>query len=148
MALMKWRPMQDLLDFQAEINRLFDEFFQTTPSRIGLLEGVWSPATDITENDEEVVVRFELPGVSPEDVHISVTDNVLTIKGEKKEEREKKDKNYHRSECVYGSFERSFTLPADVDTDKIKATFKHGVLNVVIPKAEHAKPKDIKIEVE
>jgi len=147
MALMRWQAPYDLASFQNEMNQLFDEFFQQTPSRRGLLEGVWNPATDISETEEEVVVRFELPGVSPDDVKISITDNVLTVKGEKKEETEENKRNYHRNECCYGAFQRSFTLSSDVNADEIKATFKHGVLKIVLPKAEEAKPKDVKIEV-
>lgn len=147
MALVRWRPTHDMTSFQTEMNRLFDDFFHTTPSRSGLLDGVWNPATDVSETEDEIVVRFELPGVSPENVSISLTDNVLTVKGDKKEEKEETRKNYHRTECCYGTFQRSFALPVDVDADKIQAKFKHGVLNIVVPKAEIAKPKDINIEV-
>lgn len=146
MALMRWRPFRDLLSLQEEVNRLFDELFERFPSRLDLFESGWSPRVDVIETDDEVIVEAELPGVKKEDVSVTITDNVLTIKGEKRREREEKAGSYHRVERAYGSFQRSFTLPATVQADKAKATFKDGVLRVTIPKTEEARPKEIKIE--
>ena len=149
MSLIRWRPTRDLLSIRDEVNRLFDNFFTGLPERRrGLLEGEWAPSVDIAETDNEVVVTAELPGVKQDDVDITITDDVLTLKGEKKEEKEVKEKNYHRIERSYGSFQRSVSLPAGVQADKVKATYKDGVLHITVPKAEEAKPKQIKINVE
>jgi HSP20 family protein len=138
-----------LLSIRDEVNRLFDNFFTGVPERRrGLLEGEWAPSVDIAETDNEVVVTAELPGVKQDDVDITIADDVLTLKGEKKEEKEVKEKNYHRIERSYGSFQRSVSLPAGVQADKAKATYKDGVLHITVPKAEEAKPKQIKIDVE
>jgi HSP20 family protein len=138
-----------LLNIRDEVNRLFDNFFTGLPERRrGLLEGEWAPSVDVAETDNEVVVTAELPGIKQDDVDITITDDVLTLKGEKKEEKEVKEKNYHRIERSYGSFQRSISLPAGVQADKAKATYKDGVLHITVPKAEEAKPKQIKINVE
>ena len=145
MALMEWKPTSDLLDIRNEMNRTFDHFFGHRPSRIVLRKGVWSPSVDIAETDEEIAVKAELPGMTKEDVNISITDNILTLKGEKKQENEIKEENYHRVERSYGGFQRSFALPTGIQPEKVKATFKNGVLNINIPKAEEVKPKQIEI---
>jgi HSP20 family protein len=132
-----------------EMNRLFDSFFSGLPERRkGLLESEWAPSIDVAETDEDIVVTAELPGVKQEEVDITIADDVLTLKGEKKEEKEVKEKNYHRIERSYGSFQRSISLPTGTKADKAKATYKDGILSVTIPKAEEAKPKQIKIDVE
>jgi HSP20 family protein len=131
------------------MNRLFDNFFSGLPERRrGLLEGEWAPSVDVAETDDEVVVTAELPGVKQDEVDITIADDVLTLKGEKSEEKEIKKENYHRVERSYGSFQRSISLPTGVQADKAKATYKDGVLHINIPKAEEAKPKQIKIDVE
>jgi len=149
MSLMRWRPSRELSTIREEMNRLFDEFFTGSPERRReLLEGEWAPSVDIAETDENVVVTAELPGVKQDEVNISVMNDILTLKGEKKEEKEIKKENYHRIERNYGSFQRSVSLPTGVQADKAKATYKDGVLTITIPKAEEAKPKSIKINVE
>jgi len=149
MSLTRWRPMRDLMRMREEMDHLFDRFFSEAPEpRRGLLEGEWAPSMDVAEIDENIVVTAELPGVKQEDVDVSVTNDILTLKGEKKEEKEVKEKNYHRIERSYGSFQRSVRLPAAVQADKAKAVYKDGVLNITIPKVEEAKPKQIKINVE
>ena len=149
MSLMRWRPTNDLTSMREEMNRLFDSFFSGFPERRkGLLEGEWAPSVDVAETDEEIVVTAELPGVKQEEVDISIADGVLTLKGEKKEEKEVKEKNYHRIERSYGSFQRSISLTTGVEASKAKATYKNGILCVTIPKVEEAKPKQIKIDVE
>jgi len=107
----------------------------------------FAPAVDIAEQENEYVVKVELPGVAKEDVKISVESNTLTIKGEKKQEKEEKNKNFHRVERSYGSFQRSFTLPATVKNDKIDALFNNGILTITMPKSEEAKPKQIEVKV-
>ena len=149
MSLMRWRPSRDLVNIREEMNRLFDNFFSGMPERRrGLLEGEWAPSVDVAETDDEVVVTVELPGVKQDDVDITIADDVLTLKGEKSEEKEIKKENYHRVERSYGSFQRSISLPTGVQADEAKAVFKDGVLHVNIPKAEEAKPKQIKINLE
>ena len=149
MSIMRWRPRHDLTNIREEMNRLFDDFFRGWPEpRKGLLEGEWAPSVDVAETDEEVVVTVELPGIKQEEVDITIADDILTLKGEKKEEKEVKKKNYHRIERSYGSFQRSVGLPVGVQADKAKATYKNGVLSITVPKAEEAKPKQIKINVE
>jgi HSP20 family protein len=113
----------------------------------GLFAGEWAPAVDVIEDDDKVVVKAELPGLTDKDVDISVVDNTLTIKGEKKQEEEKKEKGYHRLERSYGMFQRSIMLPASVTSEKAKASFKNGVLEIELPKQEEAKPKQIKVKV-
>ena len=107
----------------------------------------WTPAVDITEMENEYIVKAELPGVNKEDVKITLESNILTIRGEKKQEENIKGDNYHRTERLYGTFQRSFKLPETLKSDKIDATFKDGILIVSLPKAEEAKPKQIEIRV-
>jgi len=133
----------ELTRMQEEMNRFFDDFFGE--QRRGLAEGAWLPAVDVSETDSELVVRAELPGMSHEDIEINVQDNILTLKGEKKQEKKEEKENFHRLERSYGSFSRSFSLPAGVKADDIKATFKDGILQVTMPKAEEAKAKKIAI---
>jgi len=133
---------------QQEINRMFERFF-----RGGVLEDsdflptTWMPAVDLVEKDDEYVAKVELPGVHKDDVKITLQDNILTIRGEKKEEKESKDANYHRLERCYGSFQRSFTLPTSVRQDKVEAEYRDGVLTITLPKAEEAKRKQIEVKV-
>jgi HSP20 family protein len=110
--------------------------------------GDWSPRVDISETDNEFVIKAEIPEVKKEDVKVSVDNGVLTVRGERKQEKEEKGKKFHRVERYYGSFVRSFTLPDNVDGTKIKASFKDGMLNVQIPKTAEAKPKPIEVKVE
>jgi len=133
----------ELTRMQEEMNRFFDDFFGE--QRRGLAEGAWLPAVDVSETNGEFVVRAELPGMNHADIDISVQDNILTLKGEKKQEKTAEGENFHRLERSYGSFSRSFTLPAGVKPDDIKASFKDGVLEVAMPKAEEAKAKKIAI---
>ncbi len=155
MAIMRWRQPElptfpsDILNIQREINRMFDSFFRGSreEEEQSLLPSAWTPATDIAEHDDEYVVRLELPGVKKEDVKITMRENVLTIQGEKRQEKETGGESHHRVERVYGSFQRSFTLPTTVKADKIDAEYKDGVLNVTLPKAEEAKPKQIEVKV-
>ena len=149
MPIMKWRPTRDLSTIREDMNRLFDSFFSELPERRrGLLEGEWVPSVDVAETDDEIVITVELPGVKQDDVDITVTDDILILKGKKEEEKEIKKENYHRVERSYGSFQRSISLPTGVQADKAKATYNNGVLNVTVPKTEEAKPKQIKIDVE
>lgn len=113
----------------------------------GVLSASWTPSVDINETKDAYVVKGELPGVDKENVDISIEDNLLVIRGEKKTESETDEDKYHRKECVYGSFERSFSLPKQVDVNKVEASFNNGVLKLNIPKAEEAKPKQIQVQI-
>lgn len=149
MSLMRWRPRNDFLSVRSEMNRLFDNFFTGWPEpREGLLEGKWTPSIDVAETDDKITVTAELPGIDQKEVDIAIADDVLTLKGEKKEEKEVKEKNYHRIERSYGSFQRSVRLPAGVKADEAKAAYKDGILTITVPKIEEVKPKQIKIDVE
>ncbi|KPL18210.1 MAG: hypothetical protein AMJ92_08980 [candidate division Zixibacteria bacterium SM23_81] len=147
MAIMRWRPWGDLVSIQDEVNRLFDDSFGRIPAR-WIESGMrWSPAVDISENKDKIYVDVEIPGMKKEDIKVSLENGVLSLKGEKKQERELKEENCHRVERQYGSFVRSFELPMPVQADKIKASYRNGVLHVELPKAEEVKPKEIPIEV-
>jgi len=139
---------RELVTFRDRINRLFEEFFERGSDIMPWTrEGEWVPALDVSESEDTVVVRAEIPGVAPGDIDVSVSENVLTIKGEKKEEKKEEKKDYHRIERSYGSFSRSITLPSVVDTGKVQASYDKGVLEITLAKKVEAKAKTIKIEV-
>lgn len=152
MAIVRWEPFRDLLSLQDRMNRMFDESYRGVSRGTGsdedwALGGSWAPAVDIYEQDGNIVLKAELPGVDAKDVDIRLENNVLTLRGERKLDNEVKRENYHRVERSYGSFTRSFTLPTVVDQEKIKADYRDGVLRVTLPKREEAKPKQISIAV-
>jgi HSP20 family protein len=138
MAVVRWDPFRDFNILQDRVNRMFgnDEAAATT---------TWSPAVDIFETEGEIVVKAELPGMNREDIALNLEKNLLTLKGERRFEKETKDENYHRIERSYGGFSRAFSIPATVDEEKIRADYKDGVLKIVLPKKEQAKPKQIRI---
>lgn len=131
-----------------DMNRMFDEFFRGDISvDESFFNRDWSPAVDIAENNNEYIIKAELPGLQKEEVKISIENNILTIRGERKNEQEKKETNYHRIERSYGMFERSFAVPGTVKTSEIDAQFKDGILTLTLPKAEETKPKMIDVKV-
>ena len=144
-----WRPVGDFagdfFNMHREIDRLFDRLGGDLAD--DGTTSTWLPAVDILERDDAFEVRAELPGMKKDDVKITLRDDILTIRGEKKQESEKKEQNYHRVERSYGSFQRSFTLPSSVRSDRIDATYNEGVLTIVLPKSEEAKPRDIEVKV-
>jgi HSP20 family protein len=151
MALIRWRPTTDLWDpfanledIREEMNRMFDTSLRR---RGGLFETAFSPALDVVEEKDNFLVKADLPGLTKEDVSVSIQDTYLTIKGERKHEVEKKDTNYYHRERIHGTFMRTIELPTRVDAGKVLATFKDGVLHVTLPKSEEAKPKEIKVNV-
>lgn len=151
MAIVKWRgkewdPFQELRDLEKGLNRFFDTSYDFLPQKLSK-EAVWSPSLDISEDKNHVTIKADLPGVKQSDIDISVDNNILTIQGQRKHEEEHKDKKHHSLERFYGSFTRSLSLPAYVDADKIKASYKDGVLEVAMPKKEGAKSKQVKVEV-
>jgi HSP20 family protein len=129
------------------MNRMLDTFFRGGVADDGSFGNFWSPAVDIREREDAYLVEIELPGLTKDDVKITMENNILTIQGEKKHEKEERRGDYHRSERVYGSFQRSFTLPSSVKNDKIEAQYKNGILTVSLPKVEEAKPKAIEVKV-
>ena len=147
MAIVRWDPFRDLVGLQERMNRMFDESYRGAGREDWALGGAWAPAVDIYEQDGNIVVKAELPGVDPKDVDVRVENNTLTLRGERKIDTEVKQENYHRVERAYGTFTRSFSLPSVLDQEKIKAEFKDGVLKVTLPKHERALPKQINISV-
>ncbi|HLP97249.1 MAG TPA: Hsp20/alpha crystallin family protein [Sideroxyarcus sp.] len=148
MNLIKWDPSVELEDISARLNRIFGRTPARTEQDNDLLTVAdWMPSVDISETDSSYLIKGELPGVSKDDVKITVQNGMLTIQGERKHEREESGQKYHRVECSYGSFVRSFRMPDDAEEDKVKAEFKDGMLNVTLPKSEKAKSKAINISV-
>ncbi len=149
MAIVRWRPMRDLMNVQDEMNRVFDRFFGSNwNEEQGVTEGsLWAPIVDLTENKEEITVQAEIPGLKKDEIHINYKDGVLTMEGERRQVRDEKDVNYHRVERSYGKFSRSFRLPVAIQEGKISADYKDGVLTIHLPKSEEAKPKEIEIKV-
>jgi HSP20 family protein len=126
------------------MNRLFDGFFGGPAATS---ERMWLPLCDMYETKDDLTLTFELPGISEKEVTVSITGDVLTLKGERKWDKELKDESYHRLERTYGRFERSMPLPVPVQADKVKATYRNGLLEIKLPKAEEVKSKEIKINV-
>ncbi|HZD58977.1 MAG TPA: Hsp20/alpha crystallin family protein [Anaerolineae bacterium] len=141
MALRRWDPWRELMRMQEELGKTFERVFG--PERMP--EAFWTPDVDIYEKENNIIVRMDLPEVKPEDVDISIVDNTLRIKGERKHIEEVKEENYYRTERRFGSFERTIELPVAVKTEEIKATYKEGVLQITLPKAEEKKAKEIRI---
>jgi len=146
MELIPWRSMGGLTSLRKEMDELWSRFFNNVPS-IRQFEGEWTPTIDISETKDDFIVKAELPGIEAKDVNVSLTGNLLTIKGEKKKETDEKDEHHHYVERYYGSFQRSFQLPANVKPEKIDASFDKGVLKITLPKTAEAKKKEIKINV-
>jgi HSP20 family protein len=147
-SMERWDPFRNMNDIQGEVNRLFDSFLgRPTTSANGSAVRSWAPVLDMRETKDDVVLTFELPGVSEKDVSLSITGDLLTVRGERTFNRDSKDEDVHHVERVYGKFERSVQLPTPVQAEKVKATYRDGVLEVKLPKVEEVKPKEIKIEV-
>src|SRR5512135_1131995 len=145
--VMKRELLPEISRLRREMDRLFEDFFAPRAWFGGRpWEAEWSPAVDVSETPEAVTVKAEVPGLDPKDIDISLVGDVLTIKGEKKSEREEKKENYHLVERSYGSFSRSLRLPAAVDIDQIDAKYDKGVLTITCPKKEPVKPKAITIK--
>lgn len=145
--VVKWEPFREISRLRREMDRVFEDYFG--PRGWGLIPwGIeWTPAMDVAETAEQVVVKAEIPGIDPKEINISVAGDVLSVKGEKKSEREEKKESYHLVERSYGAFSRTVTLPAAVDADKIEAKYEKGVLTITCPKKEEVKPKQIEIKV-
>jgi len=150
MTLIRWNPVlptvrRELPTLQEEVNRLFDGFWSGGPARADV--AAFTPAVDIEESADDFVVRVDLPGISQKDVKVNLMGDTLTIRGERKKENVRKDRNTHRTERTYGTFERTFTFGTPVKNEGIKAQYRDGVLEVVVPKAEEAKVREIEVQV-
>ena len=145
MAIVRWDPFRDLNMLQDRMNRLFDDAGSTWRTDEPAATTSWSPSVDIFETEGEIVVKAELPGMDRKDIQLNLENNVLSLRGERKFQKETKDDNYHRIERSYGVFSRAFSIPASVDEERIRADYKDGVLKIVLPKKDQAKPKQIKI---
>ena len=153
-AVAPWRPFTGLTGWERDMDRMLEDFFgrRMRPwwperwSRPGEFD-IRTPAVDLFEEKDEIVVKAELPGIDRDNIDVNLSDHTLTIKAEKKKEEEAKEENYYRSERSYGSYVRTLHLPTDVRPDKVKATFKNGVLEIRMPKTEEAKAKEIKVKV-
>lgn len=143
-----WKPLQDIFSTRGEFNRIFDNFFGNQGVLRSRTDSAWAPPIDVVDADDHVEFRAEVPGLSEDDVHVSVTENVLTIKGEKKSVSEDKNTDYRLIERSYGQFQRSFSLPRNLRTDDIDASFKRGVLTISVPKTKKEEAKEIPIRTE
>jgi HSP20 family protein len=147
MSVIRWTPFRDLAAVQDRMNQLFNEFHRRGDDDV-MTRGAWVPPVDIFENETgELVMKAELPGMTREDIDVTVENQTLSIRGEKKFNREVKEEQYHRVERTYGAFCRSFSLPSTVAVAKVSAEYKDGVLTVTLPLREEVKPKQIKVEV-
>jgi HSP20 family protein len=143
-SLMPWTGMGGL---KQEMDRVFDRFFEPQWGELPAI-GDWAPSLDLSETKEALVVKMEVPGMDPKDIQVSLQENLLTIKGEKKQEKEDKDERYHRIERTYGAFTRSVRLPVAVDGSRVDASFKNGLLAVTLPKTPGAKGTTIPVKAE
>jgi HSP20 family protein len=154
-AVTPWRPFMDLTAWEREMDRMMGDFFGRRmrplwPERLfrGGDSEIIAPALDVYEEKDDIVVKAELPGMEKGDIEVDISDSELTLKGEKKKEEKIEEKDYYRCERSYGAFVRSIDLPRDVQADKVKASFKNGVLEVRLPKTEEAKTKEIKVKID
>lgn len=151
MTLVKWNPTRELMSIEKEFNKLFNSFSNkfgfANENEDEMENAVWSPLTDISEDNDNYYMHLDIPGVDKNEVKISYSNGNLIIKGERKDEKETKKSEYHRIERSFGKFYRSFTLPEKVKEDMIEAKFKDGSLSITIPKADEVKPKEIEVKI-
>jgi HSP20 family protein len=147
MAIVRWDPVRELASMHERLNRLFEEFGGRAEDE-GIMRGDFLPPVDIYQTDaHEVVLKAEIPGLKKEDIDLRIEQNTLTITGERRVEKAVEKDHYHRMERTYGTFSRSFSLPSTIDTEKVRAEYKDGVLSVTLPLREESKPKQISVEV-
>ena len=146
-TITRWDPFRNLGSFQEQMNRLLGDSFLRPQTETSALTS-WAPAVDIYETQDELVVKADLPDIHEKDLDVRVENNMLTIRGERKFEEKVSEDNFLRVERAYGSFTRSFSLPSTVNSDAIKAEYRHGVLTVRMPKREESKPKQIRVNVQ
>jgi len=147
--IVRWDPFREMATLQERLNHAFDDAWgRARRPDEEFVTGSWMPAVDVRETKEALEIAAELPGLDPKDVEVSVDGGVLTLKGARRFEKATEGETYHRVERSYGAFERSFNLPTNVDADKVRAVYRHGILHLTLPKREEAKPKAIAINVE
>ncbi len=144
MAIIRWDPFRDMVTLREKMNRLFEDQFTGKEGK-DIVQGTWVPSVDIYENESELILTAEVPGVKEDDIEIKIEDNTLSISGERKFEKETKEENYHRIERSYGSFYRSFTLPNFIDHEKIKAEHENGLLRITMPKRAELKARKVQV---
>jgi HSP20 family protein len=142
--LMPWDPIREMSTMREDMERLFDSMLGRYPRERE--QALWAPAIDVEETNEAMIVRAELPGMKREDIKVKVAEDTITISGERKYEAEHKERTFHRVERAYGSFQRAIVLPVSVQGDKAVASYKAGVLELVLPKAERVKAREITVE--
>ncbi len=147
MTLVRWNPFTELINMQDRMSRLFGDTYLKPTLGEREIGDEWSPAVDIYEDTDGVILKIELPEMDMKDIDVKIEDNTLNVRGERKLEREDKKDNYHRVERYYGTFSRSFTLPSTVNQEKVKASYDRGVLRITLPRKEDTKPRKITIEV-
>jgi HSP20 family protein len=147
MAIIRWDPFREVMTSQNNTNPLFSLFRNMSEAELPLSAGSFVPAVDIYEDKDKLVLKLEVPGIDEKDLDVQIENNTLTVKGERKFEKEEKEENFHRIERSYGSFYRTFTLPSTVETDKISAKYTAGVLKLELKKKAEAQPKQIKVEI-
>jgi HSP20 family protein len=145
MAIIRWDPFRDMVTLREKMNRLFEDVFTGRGEDKELAASTWAPAVDIYETENELIMTAEVPGIEEKDIEIKIEDNTLSLRGERKFEKETKEENYHRIERSYGSFYRAFTLPNSIDPDRIQAEYENGVLKISMPKRQELKPRKVKI---
>src|ERR671921_2908642 len=146
MSITRYAPSRDLKPLQDEVNRLFSTNFSRGFSDEGIARGAWMPNVDIYENKDQIVLEAELPGMNREDFDLSIENNTITLRGERRFEKKDDGDNYHRVERSYGTFTRSFTLPQTVSSEGATAEYKNGVLRVTLPKREETKARRIEVK--
>ena len=146
-VLTRWEPFREFSTLQDRMNRLFRESYSGSGQDESLTASSFAPAVDVYEDEHKVTLKIEVPGIDEKDIDVQVENNTLTVRGERKIDKEEKEENYRRVERQYGSFVRTFTLPQTVDSEKVTATYDKGVLNIELPKKAEAKPKQIKVSV-
>jgi len=146
--LAKWTPFREVSRLRDEMDRLWQDFFGPGRRTLRPIAEEWIPPVDISDTADNVTVKVEVPGMDAKDIEISLSGDILTIRGEKKAEKEEKGENFYLVERSYGSFTRSLRLPAEVKADKIEASYKQGVLTITCPKKEEVKPKQITVKAE
>ena len=149
-SLVRWQPFQELTSLQRQMNRLFESFggrTSLTPFEEDLSAWEFGPPVDIIEDEQKLIFKVEVPGIEEKDIKVEVENNVLTVRGERKLEKDIKEENFRRMERHYGAFARSFSLPPSVDAEKIEANYNDGVLAIQMPKRAEAKPRQIKVNV-
>jgi HSP20 family protein len=146
-VLTRWEPFREFATLQDRINRVFRDSYSGAGQDDSLTTSSFAPAVDVYEDEHQVTLKIEVPGIDEKDIDVRLENNTLTVHGERKIEKEEKEENYRRVERQYGSFTRTFTLPPTVDTDKVSATYDKGVVKISLPKKAEAKPKQIKVNV-